>query len=643
MRMAGPVIALVSAILGGCASTALPSTPLHRAAASQPVRYSAKTFYDTISYGLPSTTGRAFSADGKWILISSDSSGVFNAYKLPVAGGDPVAVTHSADNATYPVSFFPRDDRVLFTADQGGDELSHIFVRASDGTVRDLTPGKEVKAQFLGWSNNGDTFWIMTNERDPKTFDIYSYDTASYERRLVYQNQDYRVNGISSDGRYVAFRKDLSTSDSNLYLADLKGAATPQLITPHQGQISHAIYGFTPDSKSLIYATNEVGEFRQAWAYDLAGSGRRPVIRADWDVASVAYSPSGRYRVSALNADSSTRLTIEDTRAARVIRLAGISDGDIQSVHFNRAEAKVAFTLSTDVSPADIFVAELATGQAKRLTTALNPAVDVTKLGRASIARFRSYDGLEIPGILYRPVEASAANPVPVLAWTHGGPAGQSRREYTPEIQHLVNNGYAVYAINHRGSVGYGKTFVQADDRKHGDVDLKDVIASKAFLQSLDWISKDKIGIVGGSYGGFMVAAALAFHPQAFDAGINMFGVTNWFRLLETLPPWAASLREAMYNEMGDPKRDAERLRRISPLFHAKNIQKPLLVVQGKNDPRVLQVESDELVAAVRANNVPVEYLLFPDEGHGFARKANRIAASEAYLKFLDKYVRGGN
>ena len=255
------------------------------------------------------------------------------------------------------------------------------------------------------------------------------------------------------------------------------------------------------------------------------------------------------------------------------------------------------------------------------------------------MARFPSYDGLEIPGILYRPKGASAASPAPAVVLVHGGPGGQSTRGYSAMIQHLVNNGYAVYAINNRGSSGYGKTFFHMDDKRHGDVDLKDVIASKGFLQGLDWVADDRIAVMGGSYGGYMTAAALAFHPEVFDAGINIFGVTNWVRTLKSIPPWWGSFRDALYDEMGDPAIDEERHRAISPLFHAGNITKPMLVVQGANDPRVLQVESDELVAAVRANGVPVEYVLFPDEGHGFRRRENRITASEAYLKFLDDHI----
>ena len=223
----------------------------------------------------------------------------------------------------------------------------------------------------------------------------------------------------------------------------------------------------------------------------------------------------------------------------------------------------------------------------------------------------------------------------------HGGPGGQSRHGYNPTVQHLVNHGYAVFAVNNRGSSGYGKTFYHLDDQKHGEADLDDCVAAKGYLQGLDWIDGEKIGIMGGSYGGYLVAAALAFRPEVFDVGIDIFGVTNWVRTLQSIPAWWGPQRESLYEELGNPETDLERLRRISPVFHAENITKPLLVVQGKNDPRVLQVESDEIVAAVKAKGVPVEYIVFDDEGHGFRNKANQISAQNAFLEFLDLYLLG--
>lgn len=639
MRTATHISTFIGLSLVAAGAAYAQPTPAAKAASAKPVRYSAKTFFDTTSYALASGAGYAFSADGKSLLIASDQSGVFNAYMLPVTGGAAVPVTASKDNATFPATFFPADSRILFTADKGGNELNHVYVRERDGTVRDLTPGEKVKAAFLGWSKDGRTFYLTSNERDPQMFDIYAFDAASYAKTLAFQNQGFEVGAISDDGRHVALLKNRTSADNNLYLADLTTGGAPKLITEHQGNISYGAYDFTPDGRTLVYSTNEAGEFSQAWTYELASGAKKPLLAADWDVSSLSFSPSGRYRVSTLNADASTRLTIEDGKG-RKVALKGVPAGDIGSVRFNRDETMIAFTVASDTSPSDIFVADLASGQARRLTKALNPAIDEKRLVEASVARFKSYDGVEVPGILYRPKEASASNPAPAVVLVHGGPGGQSRRGYSPMIQHLVNNGYAVYAINNRGSSGYGKTFFHMDDKKHGDVDLKDVVASKAYLQGMDWIADDRIGIMGGSYGGYMVAAALAFQPEVFDVGVNIFGVTNWVRTLKSIPPWWGSFKESLYDEMGDPASDETRHRAISPLFHAKNIVKPLLVVQGKNDPRVLQVESDELVAAVKANGVPVEYLVFPDEGHGFLRKQNRIAASEAYLKFLDTHLK---
>jgi dipeptidyl aminopeptidase/acylaminoacyl peptidase len=639
MRVKIAAALLASTILALGAADRAQAQPA-QADRTAPVRYTARQFYETTSFGMASANGFAFSRDGRDLLINSDANGVFNAYRLPVAGGAPVPLTTSTTNATFAETFFPSDDRVLVSADQGGNELDHVFVRLPDGTLRDLTPGERLKANFHGFSADGRTLYISTNERNPQMFDLYAYDADDYERRLVFQNEGFSIADVSRDGRHVALVKELSSANSDIYLAEIGGGAAPRLISEHQGNVEYQVYGFTPDSRTLIYGTNEAGEFAQAWTYDLAGGAKRPLVQADWDVMYVFHSPSGRYRVQGINADASTRLTLTDTRTGRPVTIRGVPAGDLAGVRFNRDETMVAFTVASDTSPSDIFVADLATGQARRLTHALNPAIDEAQLVQGEVVRFASYDGTQIPGILYRPRGASASHQVPAIVLVHGGPGGQSRRGYSASIQHLVNNGYAVYAINNRGSSGYGKTFYHMDDRRHGDADLRDVVAAGAWLEGMDWVS-DRVAVMGGSYGGYMTAAALAFHPEAFDAGVDIFGVTNWVRTLESIPAWWGAQRTALYDEMGDPATDAERHRRISPLFHAENIRRPLLVVQGANDPRVLQPESDELVAAVRRNNVPVDYVLFPDEGHGFLRKENRISAQEAYLRFLDQHLRG--
>lgn len=608
-----------------------------------PKQYSAQAFFDTTAVSMSYPTPYAFSPDGKNVLLATDKSGVFNAVALPVAGGDPTPLTTSTGAATFAISYFPDDDRVLVSSDGGGDELHHIYVRNADGSLKDLTPGDKLNADLIGWSGDGKTFWVQSNERDPQMFDVYAYDASTFARKMVFQNSGFFPAAISPDGHWLALSKQNSSADSDIYLADLTKPPTqkPVLITPNDATIAYGTYEFTPDSKQLVYATDEFGEFTQAWTYDLATKDKAELLKADWDVMFVTYSKSGRYRVSAINDDASTRLTILDQTTGKPVELTGIPAGDIGSVRFDRDETHIAFTVASDTSPADVFVADLATGAAKRLTTNLNPEIAEADLVDGEVVRYKSFDGLDIPAILFKPKNASADAPVPAVVDVHGGPGGQNRKGYSAMYQHLVNHGFAVLRVNNRGSSGYGKTFFHMDDRKHGEVDLDDVVYGKKYLQSLDWVQKDKIAILGGSYGGYMVAAALAFRPEEFAAGVDIFGVTNWVRTLKSIPPWWGAQRDSLYDELGYPAKEEERLTRISPLFHTANITKPMLVIQGHNDPRVLQVESDELVANVKKNGVPVEYIIFPDEGHGFLRKENRITASNAYLAFLNQYLKG--
>jgi len=605
-------------------------------------RYSAEAFYATTTYALASSSGYAFAPDGQKLLITSDESGVFNAYALPVAGGDAKSLTESTDNAVFAISWFPRDERVLYTYDGGGNELNHLVVRDASGDSHDLTPGDELKAAFAGWHESGDAFYVVTTERDQRNFDLYRYAASDYARELVFENDGYQISDVSPDGRWLALDKPRTSADSDVYLVDLEEpGAEPLLVTEHEGNVEHATYGFTPDSNTLVYSTNEFGEFSQAWQYDIATGERSKLLEAEWDVSYISFSPTGRYRVAGINADARTQVTLLDRESNEVVTLPDLPPGDLANVRFSASEDRIALIVNADNAPSNIFVIDIAQQAAAKLTDSLSPEIDPEFLVESEIVRYKSFDGLEIPSVLYKPLTASADNPVPALVLVHGGPGGQTRTGYRAMVQHLVNHGYAVLGANNRGSSGYGKTFYHLDDKRHGEEDLQDIVYGRRYLESLDWVDGGRVGIIGGSYGGYMVAAALAFEPEAFDVGINIFGVTNWIRTLQSIPPWWESFKEALYDEMGDPATDEERHRRISPLFHADNIVKPLLVVQGANDPRVLQVESDELVAAVQANEVPVEYLVFPDEGHGFRKKANRISASNAYVRFLDTYLKG--
>ncbi len=633
-------------LLAACGPTTTePATDTNAAeavetAATSLPEYDAAAFFDTVSLGSTSSSGFAFSPDGSKVLISSDETGIYNAYTIDIETGEQVALTDSTVDSIYVDSFFPNDERILYNADNGGDELNHVFVRELDGTVTDLTPTENTKAGFMGWSDDGSTFYVITNERDPRFFDVYAYSAEDYSREMILENNDgYSPSSVSSDGAYIALGRERTAADSDVFLYDV-ATGEMTLVTEHEGNIAYGVYGFTPDNSALVYATNEFGEFNQAWEYGIESGEKTELVSADWDVSYVSFSPSGDYRVHGVNADGRTEVEITATGYVDFPGL-DIPQGQIGGIRFNQDETKIAFMLSRDTSPNNLMVVDLETGEAEQLTNTLNPAIDEEVLVDAQIVRYPSFDGLEIPSILYVPHGASAENPVPALVWVHGGPGGQTRAGYSATIQHLVNHGYAVLGANNRGSSGYGKTFYHMDDRRHGEVDLQDIVYGERWLAEQDWVNADQIGIIGGSYGGYMVGAALAFEPDVFKVGVNIFGVMNWVRTLESIPPWWESFREALYDEMGDPATDGERHRAISPLFHAENIQVPLLVVQGANDPRVLQVESDEIVAAVRENGVPVEYVIFPDEGHGFSKRENRITASEAFVSFLDTYLVG--
>jgi dipeptidyl aminopeptidase/acylaminoacyl peptidase len=632
-------------ILSGCTDKPDSSDTIKTADKSAPYTmehqsYSAEAFFQTTSYNLASAAGHTFSADGSKILASSDKSGVFNVITIS-PDGMVEPITSSTTDAHFAESFFPNDDRILLRADRGGNELTNIYVREADGSMKDLTPSETDKAIFGGWRMDGEVFYIWSNEREPSSFDMYAYKADDYSRELIFENPGLQPGAISPDGNWISMDKPITSANSDIYIVSLQDdTPEPMLITEHEGNIAYSTYGFNSDSTQLIYATNEFGEFNQAWTYDLSTGEKAKLIAAEWDVSYVTRSPSGRYQVHALNVDGLTEATLTDLSTGERIDMPGVPEGELGQVRFSRDESRIAFGLNTDTSPFNLYTTVI--GQnAVRLTDALNPEIDEQHLVTATVERFESFDGVIIPGIMYKPKQASAETPVPAIVFVHGGPGGQSTRGYSAIIQHLVNHGYAVYAANNRGSSGYGKTFFHMDDKRHGEGDLKDIVAAGEYLRSLDWVDASKVGVMGGSYGGYITAAALTFHPEAFEVGVNIFGVTNWVRTLESIPPWWGAFRDALYDEMGDPATDAERHRAISPLFHAENVVKPMLVIQGANDPRVLQVESDELVAAVRKNGVPVEYVVFPDEGHGFLRRENRITASNAYLDFLNQYLKG--
>jgi dipeptidyl aminopeptidase/acylaminoacyl peptidase len=622
---------LAAALFAGCTAVREPALETR----SVP-EYGIEDFLGTTSY-----MGVSFSADGRTLLVSSDQSGVYNAWTVPADGGDPAALTQSAADSIFAQSYFPADDRVLYLSDQGGNELSHLFVRERDGTATDLTPGANLKAVFHGWAHDDRSFFMSTNERDPRYFDLYEVTTDGYQRTLLYRNEaGYDLGPVSSDKRFVALLENRSDIDTDIHLYD-RQAGHERVLTAHKGEVYNAPQAFSLDGRFLYYLSDEASEFRYLVRMELE-TGRRDVVeKPDWDVEGAGFSKHGTYLWITINADARTELRLYQAKGMQPLKLPALPKAAYTEPVFSADESRAAFYVNGSRQPSDLYLLDLATSRAQPLTRSLNPRIDADALVEGEVARFKSYDNVEVPGIIYKPHQAGIDAKAPALVWVHGGPGGQSRLTYSGLIQYLVNHDYVVYAINNRGSSGDGRTFYTLDDRKHGEADLGDCVASKKFLIATGYVDPARIGILGGSYGGYMVLAALAFRPEAFVAGVDLFGVSNWVRTLSSVPPYWESFRKALYKEMGDPRLDEAYLKRISPLFHADKIRRPLMVLQGANDPRVLKVESDEIVEAVRAHGVPVEYLVFDDEGHGFQKKENRNRGYSAVLAFLDLHLKG--
>jgi len=598
-------------------------------------QYTIEQFMNNTSIG-----GGSFSHDESQVLLTSNQSGIYNAYTLSVNGGIPEPITHSDTSSVFSIRFFPDDNRILFRSDNNGNEVYHIFMRDLDGTVSDLTPGEEARSSYFGWSRIDDAFYFSSNKRDQRFMDLFKMDINTFAPALLYENTEgLSLEGFSANERYVALSKAITSSINALFLYDRETKKmTP--ISPDNPNSSYSSTGFSLDNNYFYYLTDEGAEFTYLMRYNIETGERKKIYEATWNVSYAYFSYNEKYLVIGVNEDARTRIYLFEAKTMTPVDFPDIVSGEISSVRISRSENMMSFSAGTSKSTSDLYVYNFKTGDVKKLTSTLNPEINTDDLVEGKVVRYKSFDGIDIPSILYMPQQASKANKVPALVWVHGGPGGQSTLYYRPLIQYLVNHGYAIIAVNNRGSSGYGKTFYRMDDRNHGEGDLMDCIYAKDYLAETGLVNPDKIGIIGGSYGGYMVMQALTAEPEAFAVGVNLFGVTNWLRTLQSIPPWWESYREALYQEMGDPATDSVRLHKISPLFHAENIVRPTMVLQGAQDPRVLQVESDEIVEAARTNGAPVEYVLFDDEGHGFVKKENQIEANGKILEFLDKYLK---
>lgn len=591
----------------------------------------------------PAISGLSISPDGGKVLVSMDADGVPNAWALAVAGGPPVQLTRSAKDPVWAIAYFPKDERVLYRSGPAGDE-DHLFVRELDGTSRELIPGKT--DFFVGWLADGSLLVEAENE-SAKARDLFQMATADYGKTLLNRNSSpvLRLAVVSPDARYLAYRKGSNDLIRNVRVQDLKTGKFKNMLVG-DGFTVHLPLAFTSDSSALL-SLNDIDqgfvprEFLGLGLWDVTTGKSRDLLMKSWDVFNAVYSPDARRLAVIAGGDTRSDLELYDSTSLplKPIALPGLpATGDVAAVAFSRDGRELAFLASGGTTPPAVWVYDLASlSPPRRLVTAPEGAAVERGGIEGTVVRFKSRDGREIPGILYTPPQATPEHSVPAIIWLHDGPSGQARLGYDPLLQALAQRGYAVLAINERGSSGYGKTFKQLDDRRHGLTDLDDCVAAKAMLAASGLADPARIAIGGIGFGGYLALTALADRPQEFAAGVDLFGIANWQRVLDALP-FNSLERTMLADEMGHA--GSQETQFWASYRRGGEIVKPLLVVQGGRDTLATPAEAAEVVAAVKKKGGVAEEILLPDAAHGLILRDDREKVYDAVADFLDRNLK---
>lgn len=599
-----------------------------------PKQYTIEQFYDTRVYG-----GGIFNKEENKLLIQDNSGKKYNIFEINLTDGEKEAYSLIKGPGSL-IGYIPNSSDILFSMDSFGKENRHIYLQTKKGKVTDLTPGSRVRAEFHFWARTGDKFYYTTNARDVRQTDLYKMSVGEWKPELVYENEKgYLINYVSPNEQLICLRKPVSPERSEMYLYDVSKKEYKR-ISPENAVAHYSCTAFEPDNSALYYTTDEGEDFTYLVKYNLETGVKERFFKAEGNVLGMHISPQGRYHYIVLDQDAHLQVRLFDHKTNQPIELPKLEGEEIQWITLAYSETAMILHTEGDKSPPNMYYYNLGSKELKKLTQSLSPDMSPEDLVVGQKVRYESFDSLKIPAIYYKPLNSSPSNKVPAIIWLHGGPGGQNRVGYSQTIQYFVNHGYAVLAVNNRGSSGYGKAFQAMDTRNHGDKDLKDCLWGKKWLAEQGEIDTSKVGIYGSSYGGFLALAGIIQYPAEFGVCVDMCGVTNWIRTLKSMPAFMEGLRAVTYEKMGDPDTDSVRLRGISPAFHADKIKVPLIVLQGQNDPRVLQTESDLIVGLARRNGVPVEYYLFPGEGHGLIYRDHLITAARVTLEFLDLHLK---
>ena len=620
--------------------------------------------YDVEQYlNIRSASVAGLSPDATTVAFTTNVTGSNQLWSVTATGGWPEQLTFFTDRITA-VDWSPRGDWIAFSKDSGGDENFQLYLVAPDGSrLEALTSDPAIRNNFGAWSKDGGRLSYASNARNRKFFDVYVLDVASRQSRRVLANDTFLAAGpFSPDGTKMIVTRQNGSLDNDLFLVhlaqtadpapggaldparedqadlSLKVVVEPVLLTAHEGIASYRVVDWAPDGRSLWIVSDAGREFSALGRLDTLTKKITWERVPKWDVTGSKLSADGRTLAFVVNEGGYDRLAMLDTVTMKDKSGPPIPAGQIGALHFSKNGKSLALNLSGPTRTADVWIADLSRGSLAQVTRSSTAGIPQSSFVEPKLVRYKSFDGLEIASWFYVPAGAAKGAGLPCIVTPHGGPEGQTTAAFSPTVQYYVNRGYSVWAPNVRGSTGYGKSFTHLDDVQKREDSVKDLVAGIDWLKSSGMIDPKKIAVAGGSYGGYMTLAAITLFPDVWAAAVDSFGIANFKTFFGKTASYRVGLRTSEY---GDPVKDADFLDSISPIYKVDRILAPLLVLQGANDPRVPQAEAEQIVAAIKKKGGVVEYVLFPDEGHGWTKLGNRITALRTAADFLDKHVKG--
>jgi len=579
----------------------------------------------------------SFSPDGRRVAFLSNLSGVPQVWIAPSEGGWPSMVT-AMDDPVGGVAWSPEGDWLAISVAPGGGMNQQVYLVRPDGTgLRRLTDGGRENNWLGRWSADGKVLTFASNRLTPESMDAYRYDMASSAPFLVAKNPGvgYLLD-VSRDERFAVLYRQRTRGDNDLFLVEMTGGGET-LLTPHDppGQFGSAV--FSPDGRA-IYLSSNGGRDRTGFArVQLSGGvGAIEVLasREDAELQEFALTEDGSTAALLWNVAGRSELSFFDMETKDQIPAPNLPTEIASGVTFSKDGSRLAFTASGAASPPNVWVLERGKGLIQ-VTDSPHPGIDLSILVEPELVRFFAHDGLELSAWLYRPKGAPV--PTPMVLSFHGGPEGQERPSFNATYQALLARGIGVLAPNVRGSSGFGKKFVNLDNGGLRVNGVKDIESSVAYVVGAGIADPEQLGVMGGSYGGYMVMAALTEYPEMFAVGANLFGVVNFETFFAHTEPWMASISKVEY---GDPDTEVSMLRSLSPIHKIDRVKTPTLVLHGANDTNVPVVEADQVVESLKKRGVPVEYVLFPDEGHGFRKTPNRIRSTVSIVRWFERYLK---